>query len=176
MEGREGRHPDIMTRLEVAEYLQVSASRLAQGWGPPSMPAYKRPVMYHRKVVEEWLTGTAPHIGPKVLEVISTWDAGRWVPEDGWVYFVQPEGINRVKIGHSTEPQRRIKQLSTGSPAPLVLLDLWRGSAGLEQLLHLALADGRVHREWFSCYADISRLLATQRAAAFRAPESPYGR
>ena len=44
---------EIMTRLEVAELLRVSARKLSH-WGPPRLPAYSRPA-YSRAVVESWI-------------------------------------------------------------------------------------------------------------------------
>jgi len=56
-------------------------------------------------------------------------------PHDGYTYFVQcPEG-GAIKIGWtSNEPERRIKQLLTGSPVPLQLIGLLTGNR--ERELH----------------------------------------
>lgn len=47
-------HPDLMTRVEAAAMMRVSVSKLKQGWGPPPLPQYKRPVMYWRPTIMEW--------------------------------------------------------------------------------------------------------------------------
>jgi hypothetical protein len=46
---------DLLTRKEAAELLRVPPSRLSKGWGPPSLPGYKRPVYYSRELIERWL-------------------------------------------------------------------------------------------------------------------------
>ena len=48
---------ELLTRKEAAALLKVSESQLAHGWGPPPLPAYKRPVMYSRRVLRNWLRG-----------------------------------------------------------------------------------------------------------------------
>ena len=49
------RDPDLLTRPEAAELLGVSPSRLAHGWGPRPLPAYRRPVYYSRRAALRWL-------------------------------------------------------------------------------------------------------------------------
>ena len=49
------RHPDLMTRREAAQYLCVSPSKLAHGWGLRPLPPYARPVMYSRKACDAFL-------------------------------------------------------------------------------------------------------------------------
>ncbi len=46
---------ELLTRAEAAKLLRVSPSQLAHGWGPPPLPAYKRPVMYSRRTIRRWL-------------------------------------------------------------------------------------------------------------------------
>ena len=49
------RHPDLLTRYEVALLLGVSVSVLAKGWGPPRLAGYRRPVMYSRAAIDQWI-------------------------------------------------------------------------------------------------------------------------
>ena len=47
---------DLMTREEAAAFLGVRPSRLARGgWGPPSLPNYRRPRYYSRRMCEAFL-------------------------------------------------------------------------------------------------------------------------
>lgn len=70
----------------------------------------------------------------------------------GWVYVIHATGTNRYKIGRSTEPEARLKQLNQKqSPYPLELVEkFWSIDAITdEQGLHKSLADFQVHGEWF---------------------------
>ena len=60
-----------------------------------------------------------------------------------------------VKIGLSDKPEKRLRQLATGSPEPLRLHHTWRLSCrakaeALERQLHHAFRRERLRREWFS--------------------------
>jgi hypothetical protein len=62
-------------------------------------------------------------------------------------YFIQsPEG-GPIKIGVSSTPRRRLKQLQTGSPVPLEIVGLIDGN--VEDELHRQFAQCRKHGEWF---------------------------
>lgn len=49
------RSKNLLTRAEAAAFLGVSLSQLAHGWGPSPLPGYKRPVMYSRRVLRQWM-------------------------------------------------------------------------------------------------------------------------
>lgn len=71
---------------------------------------------------------------------------------NGWIYVIQAIGTTRYKIGRSIEPKERLRQLNQKqSPYPLKLIHtFWSMDAvSDEQYLHSALADFRVHGEWF---------------------------
>jgi hypothetical protein len=46
----------------------------------------------------------------------------------GFVYVIHAVGTNRVKIGYSTKPEKRLLHLRTGSPFELRLLGKWPGT------------------------------------------------
>ena len=46
------RHPDLLTRYEARALLGHDPSR---GWGPPPLPAYRRPRYWSRQQCEQWL-------------------------------------------------------------------------------------------------------------------------
>jgi hypothetical protein len=67
----------------------------------------------------------------------------------GFVYFVQGRKGGAVKIGYAVNPQRRLGNMSTGSPVPLRLLAAIPGDRKLEFDLHRFFGVGRLHGEWF---------------------------
>jgi hypothetical protein len=72
------------------------------------------------------------------------------------VYFIQAEGVGRIKIGHtSREPASRLRCLQTSSPARLTLLGTIKGGARREREVHQMFAHLRVTGEWFEPGKDL---------------------
>lgn len=63
------------------------------------------------------------------------------------IYFVSKSGF--VKIGYSSNPYKRLKQLQTGSPERLELMFTIPGDRKLEKRLHKLLWRNREANEWF---------------------------
>lgn len=83
-------------------------------------------------------------------------------PSDGWVYFIEAVGLGRVKIGHSSDPERRMASLATGSAVPLRLLARMQGGRDLEAALHERFAGLRVagvREEWFTLGGDLREFI-----------------
>ena len=57
-------------------------------------------------------------------------------------------GEGAVKLGHSTNPQRRLESLQTGHCETLTLLRVWEGGAAEEAMLHQRFADLHIRGEW----------------------------
>lgn len=55
-----------------------------------------------------------------------------------------------VKFGKARRPQKRLKELSTGSPHPLKLLASVDWFDDIEPVIHAAFKDRRKNGEWFS--------------------------
>lgn len=76
------------------------------------------------------------------------------------VYFLVDEQANAVKIGCSADVHRRVAQLQTGHPRPLVLLGSMPGSFDEEKRIHQLLKAQRIAGEWFAlddyCWETIS--------------------
>lgn len=68
----------------------------------------------------------------------------------GCVYFVQARKMGLIKIGYSTNVQKRLQALSTGCPDALDLLCVVKGNQRLESSIHQKFAEERVKGEWFS--------------------------
>jgi len=71
-----------------------------------------------------------------------------------FIYVIHAVGTNRVKIGFSSDPQRRLVALQTGSSFPLAIIGVRAGSLKLEQAIHGQLQDCRVEGEWFDIAPD----------------------
>lgn len=71
---------------------------------------------------------------------------------DGYIYLVWAKGTDKYKIGSSAYPERRIKDLQTGSPIPLSLIAVKEVETPEkeERKLHKLWAKHRAHGEWFT--------------------------
>lgn len=65
------------------------------------------------------------------------------------VYVIGARGGTVVKIGTTTQPERRLRSIQGMSPLPLEMIWSVPGGYELESRLHAAFADHRVHGEWF---------------------------
>lgn len=78
-------------------------------------------------------------------------------PRKGQIYFIQQGDNGPIKIGYSTNPEKRLQTLNTASPYPLKLLHTIQGGKNLEKELHARFADTQLDGEWFE---DSEELLA----------------
>lgn len=69
--------------------------------------------------------------------------------EISYVYFLEAQGLDKIKIGVSKNPEARLKQLMTGSPSALKLLAYYPGNEIEEKTLHEQFSDCRHDGEWF---------------------------
>ncbi|MFJ2854422.1 GIY-YIG nuclease family protein [Streptomyces rubiginosohelvolus] len=72
----------------------------------------------------------------------------------GYLYLISSANSPLVKIGWSDNPERRLRDLQTGSPVSLQLLAVFEGGAVMEAELHRRLGDKRRHGEWFDLGPD----------------------
>lgn len=80
------------------------------------------------------------------------------------LYVIGGDGLPYVKIGTSTDPQRRIRQLQTGLPFTLSVLWSCEMDQYLERDLHEVFSDFRVRGEWFDLTSFGDPVEAVQRA------------
>lgn len=66
----------------------------------------------------------------------------------GFVYFIRCQ--DRIKIGFSKSPRKRMGKLATDAPFPCTLLGVADAEQYPEQELHAQFAHIRVHNEWFA--------------------------
>lgn len=67
----------------------------------------------------------------------------------GKIYFMQIVPDGAIKIGFSTHPRRRLKQIRATNPDPVRLLGTVPGTVYHEKALHVRLKAHRVNGEWF---------------------------
>lgn len=65
------------------------------------------------------------------------------------IYFVQCGEEGPIKIGHSTSPRYRVRELQNSSPYDLRLLGVLEGDQKREKELHLQFGELRLKNEWF---------------------------
>lgn len=92
------------------------------------------------------------------------------------VYFMRPAGMDGpIKIGCSTGPEKRLKELAAWSPWPLELIGAVPGTFADEQFLHGCFAGSHSHREWFHSTAPlrdmIGKILAVRAVTPARASQ-----
>lgn len=68
------------------------------------------------------------------------------------LYFIQSEKTGMIKIGRSKNPEKRLKQLQTGSPNKLKLIAVFKDKGPEERGLHERLRCFKVRQngEWFT--------------------------
>ncbi len=101
--------------------------------------------------------------------VLGRGDEPAWTASDDAapsVYFAQADGkAGLIKIGFSSRPKHRVRQLLTGS-AQVVLLCAVPGSKDDERALHKRFASARVHGEWFNPVPELLELITQAKGAA----------
>lgn len=131
-------------------------------------------IEYPAPTEDERLARARERYGAHVVRVIGEhlpWEnIGRVAIEhfgcpEGTVYFIGGE-VGAIKIGYSTYPLNRLAAMHMGSPIPLRILALVRGSKAMERSYHQRFAAHRLHGEWFErcpeIEAEIIRLNAAE--------------
>lgn len=81
----------------------------------------------------------------------------------GFVYFIANAESGPVKIGYSLDPDKRLKQVQSGSHLRLTVLDRFRASEDAERLLHRLFRPTRLAGEWFEAREGILEFAARVR-------------
>jgi DNA-binding phage protein len=76
----------------------------------------------------------------------------------GFIYAI--ECGQRVKIGFSMQPMKRLSKIASDAPFPCRLLGYWRGSEADELAIHEKFQDTRVHGEWFAATEALMHFIA----------------
>jgi len=65
------------------------------------------------------------------------------------IYFIENGQDGHIKIGYAKAPEKRLKELQTGTPYPLKILKTIEGDRKAEQAFHTVFGYCRVKGEWF---------------------------
>lgn len=89
----------------------------------------------------------------------------------GWVYFARQGASGPIKIGRAVDPHKRVRDLSVGSPIPLVILGavLCEAYEEEEAEIHTRLDEHCVQGEWF--VADVAFCEMKRLEARMMSPE-----
>jgi hypothetical protein len=79
--------------------------------------------------------------------------------EKSYLYFIEAINTGYIKIGRSANPDRRLAQLTTGSPNQLVLLGKISGGSALEAELHRRFEGHREKGEWFKASSELKEFI-----------------
>lgn len=82
------------------------------------------------------------------------------IPLADYVYLIRAEGAERVKIGLSSNPFRRLTELQPQAPFPITLVAFRTGGLLLESKLHQQFADARLFGEWFKDLPEIEQIFS----------------
>jgi hypothetical protein len=77
----------------------------------------------------------------------------------GFVYFIVRPSTDSLKIGFSADPERRLRQLQTGSDEPLQLLAFFEATFAVEKEIHRRLSGSRMSGEWFQRSREVEELI-----------------
>lgn len=91
------------------------------------------------------------------MEFVSVWSWDRSHPStvSTFLYFIEATDQDRIKIGISKNPYKRVEQLQTGSPHRLFLLGVCKGNYQDEAVLHRMYKHLRVSGEWFEATLEL---------------------
>lgn len=67
----------------------------------------------------------------------------------GAVYFIRNTGDDTIKVGHSTDPWKRLTNLQVGCSGRLELIGVIAAAREIEPIVHNQLFEGRIRGEWF---------------------------
>lgn len=81
-------------------------------------------------------------------------------PRAGWVYFLHDPSTQRIKIGFSSNVEKRVRGLQTGSSSTLAILGKMKGTAEDERSLHQRFGAHRVSGEWFHAAPELTAFVA----------------
>lgn len=88
------------------------------------------------------------------------------------VYFIQSGEGGPIKIGYSTNVEKRQRDLQISSPHQLALLARLPGGPKLEKVIHRGFAEHRVKGEWFRPADDLLTFIHEVSIGAFEQPET----
>ena len=89
--------------------------------------------------------------------------AGSKLPDKrsgSWLYLIEAVGTGLVKVGMTTDIERRFTQLIGENAVELKLVGVMEGNSADERAAHDLLKAHRVHGEWFKDCEEVRKLFA----------------
>jgi hypothetical protein len=77
----------------------------------------------------------------------------------GFVYFIVNYQARKVKIGYSTNPEQRLKQLLTGNDGKLELAKVIPGTVKDERKYQRLFCHSKIRREWFELTPELQEFI-----------------
>jgi hypothetical protein len=81
---------------------------------------------------------------------------------DGVVYFIQ-EGGGAIKVGWTSDMERRLETFRTSNSSDLTVLLTLPGSMALERAIQSKISSHRIRGEWFRPHADVVSIMSVLR-------------
>jgi hypothetical protein len=72
------------------------------------------------------------------------------------VYIIEAVGLDRIKVGFTSDLVKRLRTIQTSCPAPVLLIAVIRGGRETERDIHRTLRPYRAYGEWFNCDHEIA--------------------
>lgn len=76
-----------------------------------------------------------------------------------FLYFISDTTRSSIKIGISTNPERRVRQLQTGNSSSLHLLGYRKGEQKDEKMLHRMLSAYNENGEWYEDCLEVRSII-----------------
>lgn len=87
---------------------------------------------------------------------------------DTFIYIVEDQDRNTIKIGYSSNPVKRLEQLQTSNSSKLSLLATFQGDAEIEKAIHDDLKYFNVRGEWFTSCDAVFEILSKYQKVTFK--------
>jgi hypothetical protein len=100
---------------------------------------------------EEMLRIKNPFLGQSERMVKNARISNSKARPDGYIYILKLKGFDIYKIGVSSSPKRRIKDIDSSSPfgVECICLEWFKNAYDLEELLHDNFIKNTLRKEWF---------------------------
>ena len=87
--------------------------------------------------------------------------------QKSYVYFLLDKSNGAVKIGTTTNPNKRLKTIQCGHSQPLEILKVVEGGYELEAELHKKFVDYKILGEWFKVHKNLTSYIKTLKQADY---------
>lgn len=116
---------------------------------------------------------TTVHTTESVASVSGSAEHSGALNDSERVYFFSCAEAKAIKIGHSDDPEARLRACQTGCPLPLTLLGSIPGGVRKERELHGLFSGLRIHGEWFRSEPELLEFIGNALALSTGAPRVP---